>query len=145
MTDDMMTIREMRDRFGVTARALRFYEARGLLAPVRKGQKRLFTRDDRDRLKLIQRGKRIGFSLEEIRDLLDHYETSGTKLARLHHTYGVAEQRLEKLKEERESLTAAIRVLTAQLRWARGMIARLQGQTRQGQTTTPEPVAAPET
>lgn len=71
MTDETMTIREMCDAFEVTPRTLRFYEAKELLFPVREGQKRLFTRRDRARLKLILRGKRFGFSLEEIRQLLD--------------------------------------------------------------------------
>ena len=56
MTDDLMTIREMCDHFGVTARTLRFYEQKELLSPIREGQKRLFTRRDRARLKLILRG-----------------------------------------------------------------------------------------
>ena len=63
MTQDYMTIRQMCDLFGVTARTLRFYEAKELLAPVREGQKRLFTKRDRARLKLILRGKRFGFSI----------------------------------------------------------------------------------
>ncbi len=70
-----MTIREMCDAFDVTPRTLRFYEAKELLFPIREGQKRLFTRRDRARLKLILRGKRFGFSLEEIRQLLDLYDT----------------------------------------------------------------------
>ncbi len=73
MTDDVMTIREMCDAFDVTPRTLRFYEAKELLFPIRGGQKRLFTKRDRARLKLILRGKRFGFSLEEIRQLLDLY------------------------------------------------------------------------
>ena len=70
----LMTIREMCDTFGVTARTLRFYESKELLSPMRDGQKRLFTRRDRARLKLILRGKRFGFPLEEIRQLLDLYD-----------------------------------------------------------------------
>ena len=73
MTNDTMTIREMCDAFEVTPRTLRFYESKELLFPLRLGQKRLFTRRDRARLKLILRGKRFGFSLEEIRQLLDLY------------------------------------------------------------------------
>ena len=67
MTEETMTIREMCDSFGVTPRTLRFYEAKELLFPIREGQKRLFTNRDRARLKLIMRGKRFGFSLEDIR------------------------------------------------------------------------------
>jgi len=62
--DDLMTIRQMCDAFGVTPRTLRFYEAKELLSPLRRGTARLFTYRDRARLKLILRGKRFGFSLE---------------------------------------------------------------------------------
>ena len=71
MSEDVLTIREMCDAFDVTPRALRFYEAKELLFPMRQGQKRLYSRRDRARLKLILRGKRFGFSLEDIRQLLD--------------------------------------------------------------------------
>ena len=74
MTADTLTIRQMCDAFEVTPRTLRFYEAKELLFPLREGQKRLFTKSDRARLKLILRGKRFGFSLEEIRQLLDLYD-----------------------------------------------------------------------
>ena len=69
--DTTMTIREMCDLFEVTPRTLRFYEQKELLFPLRDGQKRLFTRRDRARLKRILRGKRFGFSLEDIRQLLE--------------------------------------------------------------------------
>ena len=68
------TIRQLCLEFGVTARALRFYEDRGLLQPDRRGQQRVFSPRDRARLQLILRGKRVGFSLAEIGDLLDLYD-----------------------------------------------------------------------
>lgn len=61
MTEDLMTIRQMCETFDVTARTLRFYESKELLAPIREGQKRLFTKKDRARLTLILRGKKIRF------------------------------------------------------------------------------------
>jgi len=67
---DMLTIREMCDAYRVTPRTLRFYEAKELISPVRAGSKRLYTKTDRARLQLILRGKRFGFSLEDIRQLL---------------------------------------------------------------------------
>ena len=70
MPNALLTIREMVDTFNVTARTLRFYEAKELLSPIREGQKRLFTKRDQARLKLILRGKRFGFALEEIRQLV---------------------------------------------------------------------------
>ena len=70
VTDDLHGIGEMCAAFGVTPRTLRFYEAKELLAPIREGQKRLYTRRCRARLALILQGKRFGFSLEDIRQLL---------------------------------------------------------------------------
>jgi DNA-binding transcriptional MerR regulator len=90
MTDDEMTIREMCDAFDVTPRTLRFYESKELLFPRRVGQKRLFTRRDRARLKLILRGKRFGFSLEEIRQLLDLYYVGDQQATQLEATLDVA-------------------------------------------------------
>ncbi len=74
MADSVLTIRQMCEEFQVTARTLRFYEAKELLSPIRERQKRLFTQRDRARLKLILRGKRFGFSLDSIRQLLDLYD-----------------------------------------------------------------------
>lgn len=74
MQEELMTIREMCDAFDVTPRTLRFYESRELIFPERRGQRRLYDRRDRARLTLILRGKRFGFSLEQIRQLLEFYE-----------------------------------------------------------------------
>lgn len=86
MTTDTMNIRDMCEAFDVTPRTLRFYEAKELLFPVREGQRRLFTKRDRARLKLILRGKRFGFSLEEIRQLLDLYHMGDSQLTQLSKT-----------------------------------------------------------
>ena len=80
-----LTIREMSEEFDVTARTLRFYEAKELLFPIREGQKRLFTKRDRARLKLIVKGKRFGFSLEEIRQLLELYDMGDQQQLSLIH------------------------------------------------------------
>ena len=71
--DKVNTITEMCKLFQVSARTLRFYESKELLFPIRSGQHRLFTKSDRGRMKLIMQGKRFGFSLEEIRQLLNLY------------------------------------------------------------------------
>jgi DNA-binding transcriptional MerR regulator len=88
MTDslDTLSIRQMCDAFDVTPRTLRFYEAKELLFPIRLGTRRLFTRADRARLTLILRGKRFGFSLEDIRQLLAMYERSSCARLRLPKT-----------------------------------------------------------
>ncbi|SFQ96450.1 MerR family transcriptional regulator [Poseidonocella sedimentorum] len=123
MTDDLMTIRQMCDAFDVTARTLRFYEAKELLAPVRVGTKRLFTRRDRARLKLILRGKRFGFSLEEIRQLLDMYDMEGQQHLQLRKSYELARERLSAMEAQRDELNEAIGELKDQLSWAESALA----------------------
>ncbi|GAA6206953.1 MerR family DNA-binding transcriptional regulator [Cognatishimia sp. WU-CL00825] len=123
MTEDYMTIRQMCDSYSVTPRTLRFYEAKELLFPVREGQKRLFTRRDRARLKLILRGKRFGFSLEEIRQLLDLYDMGDQQQTQLIRTYEIAQERLADLEQQREELDEAIEDLKEQLKWGEKMIA----------------------
>lgn len=130
MTDDLMTIRQMCDDFDVTPRTLRFYEDKELLFPVREGQKRLFTRRDRARLKLILRGKRFGFSLEEIRQLLDLYDAGDQQLTQLTRTYEIAQDRLADMIRRREDLDEAIADLERQLLWGSEIIANLKSPKR---------------
>ena len=125
MTEETMTIREMCDTFDVTPRTLRFYEAKELLFPVREGTKRLFTRRDRARLKLILRGKRFGFSLEDIRQLLDLYDTSDQNLAQMTRAFELGQERLLDMKRQREELTETIDELSQQLEWGEKLIASL--------------------
>ncbi|MGI9413896.1 MAG: MerR family transcriptional regulator [Hyphomicrobiales bacterium] len=68
------TITEVTREFGITTRTLRFYEAEGMLNPLRRGRSRLFSQRERTRLKLILRGKRLGLSLAEIREIIDMYD-----------------------------------------------------------------------
>ncbi|WP_421703414.1 MerR family transcriptional regulator [Aliiroseovarius sp.] len=126
MTDDLMTIREMCDAYGVTARTLRFYEAKELLSPIREGQKRLFTKRDRARLKLIMRGKRFGFALEEIRQLLDLYDMGDQQQTQLRKTFEIAQTHLETMEKQREELDVAIADLKEQLEWGAQMIASFE-------------------
>lgn len=127
MQDDVMTIREMCDAFGVTPRTLRFYEAKELLFPIREGQKRLFTRRDRARLKLILKGKRFGFSLEDIRQLLELYDLGDQQLTQLTRAYELARERLADMIRQRDELNEAIIDLTQQLKWGEEMIVSLTG------------------
>jgi len=107
-TETKMTIREMCDAFDVTPRTLRFYEAKELLFPERDGQKRLFTKRDRARLKLILRGKRFGFKLEEIRQLLDLYHVGDQQQTQMNRTLEIARDRLSDLEGQRDVLESAI-------------------------------------
>jgi DNA-binding transcriptional MerR regulator len=121
---DLMTIREMCDAYDVTPRTLRFYEAKELLSPLREGTRRLFTRRDRARLKLILRGKRFGFSLEDIRQTLDLYGPDGSDAAQRKRAYELAVERLAVMQAQRAELDVAIAELTAELSEAeaRGLI-----------------------
>jgi DNA-binding transcriptional MerR regulator len=114
MTTDLMTIREMCKTYDVTPRTLRFYEAKELLAPVRDGTKRLFTRRDRARLTLILRGKRFGFSLEDIRQTLDLYDRDGDAAQR-QRACEIARGRLVLMEAQRAELDVAIDELKAEL------------------------------
>jgi len=121
-----MTIREMCDAFGVTPRTLRYYESKELLFPQRRGQHRLFTRRDRARLKLILRGKRFGFSLEEIRQLLDLYHTDDQQITQLSRTLEIARQRLADLEAKGAELDEAITDLREQIDWGVRMVDALK-------------------
>ena len=114
---EFLTIGEMCRAFDVTPRTLRFYEAKELIFPVREGQKRLFGRRERARLKLILRGKRFGFSLEEIRQLLNMYDLDNQGTAQLQKVYELATHRLSAMESQRDELTEAIEDLREQLKW----------------------------
>tara|TARA_R110002051_G_scaffold36609_6_gene79336 strand:- start:12949 stop:13398 length:450 start_codon:yes stop_codon:yes gene_type:complete len=118
MTTDTMNIRDMCAAFDVTPRTLRFYEAKELLFPIRDGQRRLFTKRDRARLKLILRGKRFGFSLEEIRQLLDLYHMDDGQQTQLSKTYEMAERHLAQMQAQKAELEEAIGEMKTQMRWA---------------------------
>ena len=122
MTDTPMTIREMSDAFQITPRTLRFYDAKELLFPMREGQKRLFTKRDRARLKLILRGKRFGFSLEEIRQLLEMYDVSDPEQTQLKETYAIAQKHLQELKNKRDELDEVIADFEDQIKWGESIL-----------------------
>ena len=122
--DDLLNIRQMCDAFDVTPRTLRFYEAKELIAPLRRGTARLYTYRDRARLKLILRGKRFGFSLEDIRQLLDMYDRApGQQEAQLRRTYELAADRLAQMERQRAELDEAIAELKEQMAWGGSVLA----------------------
>jgi DNA-binding transcriptional MerR regulator len=125
MTEKTLTIREMCEAYDVTPRTLRFYEAKELLFPIREGQKRLFTKSDRGRLKLILRGKRFGFSLEEIRQLLDLYNLGDQQQTQFARAYDVARDRLADMQGQRDALDEAIADLKNQMKWGEKMLASM--------------------
>jgi DNA-binding transcriptional MerR regulator len=99
-----------------------FLRSQGTSVPRREGQKRLFTRRDRARLKLILRGKRFGFSLEEIRQLLDLYYVGDQQATQLEATLDVARQRLTDMERKRDELTAAVDDLREQMKMVEDML-----------------------
>jgi DNA-binding transcriptional MerR regulator len=125
MTTETLNIREMCDVFDVTPRTLRFYEAKELLFPIREGQKRLFTKRDRARLKLILRGKRFGFSLEDLRQLLDLYHMTDGQEAQLSKSYVLAEGHLAAMEAQKAELEEAIAELKEQMAWGAEKLSKL--------------------
>jgi DNA-binding transcriptional MerR regulator len=121
---ELMTIRQMSEVYDVTPRSLRFYEAKALLNPIRNGTRRLYTRTDRARLHLILRGKRFGFSLDEIRETLDLYDPTGGNTAQQQKAYELAVKRLAEMEAQRAELDLAIAELKAALgdAKARGLV-----------------------
>lgn len=115
MNDSRLTIRQMCDLFSVTPRTLRFYEAKELLFPERIGQRRLFTGRDQARMKLIQRGKRFGFSLEDIRQLLGLYSIGDGQFLQVSRTLEIAGERLLEMERRRNELNSAIGELKSQI------------------------------
>lgn len=119
---ETFSIRQMCDTFEVTPRTLRFYEQKELLAPERQGTRRLYTRRDRARLTLILRGKRFGFSLEDIRQLLEMYDREGSE-SQVVRTCELAKARLVQMEAQRAEMDAAIAELRAEIAKGAAMIA----------------------
>ncbi|MDG2096854.1 MAG: MerR family DNA-binding transcriptional regulator [Paracoccaceae bacterium] len=126
MSEKFMTIREMCEEFQVTARTLRFYEAKELISPIRVGQTRQYTHKDRGRLKLILQGKRFGFALEEIRQLLDLYNLGDQQYTQFVKTYEKAKERLNVMISQRDELTEAIEDLRRHLDLGKKELDRMQ-------------------
>jgi DNA-binding transcriptional MerR regulator len=98
------SISQLAQEFGVTTRTIRFYEEKGLVHPLRQGQKRLFTPADRVRIKLILRGKRIGMTLQESVELIDMYEPQRNNSRQLHSLISTVEERRATLLQQRSDI-----------------------------------------
>src|SRR5258705_292907 len=107
------SISDLAREFDVTPRAIRFYEDQGLLAPRRDGQRRIYTPRDRTRLKLTLRGKRLGLSLSEIRELIDMYEPGRDERPKLQRFLAVLESHKESLEQQRADIEAQLTELQA--------------------------------
>ena len=106
--EQLLTVTEFAEQFGLTARALRFYEDKGLIAPRRLGTTRVFSARDRARMILILRGKRLGFSLNAIKDYLDLYDADPTQASQLKHLLESLAQRREQLIAQRQAIDEAL-------------------------------------
>lgn len=119
------SIGELCDEFGVTARALRFYEDEALISPERRGTQRLYTDRDRARLAWILRGKRVGLSLADIKELLDLYDIGDGRETQRVKTIERCQEQVDKLQRQRVDIDATIHELDE-------FIALLKGETKEG-------------
>jgi DNA-binding transcriptional MerR regulator len=107
VSKELVTVNEVAEELGVTPRALRFYEEKGLVVPLRAGNTRVYTRRDRGRLMLVLRGKRLGFSLAEIKEYLDLYNVDRGNVRQLRLLLTKVRERRALLAEQRKALDAA--------------------------------------
>ena len=119
---DVFTIRDLTKEFGVSARTLRFYEEKGLVDPARRGEQRLYTRRDRARLAYVLAGKAVGFSLEEVREMLDLYDVGDGQVTQLKVALKKFDERIERLERQKSEIDRVIAELT---RASDGMKAKL--------------------
>jgi len=115
MTDSQKTfsISDLSKEFDVTTRSIRFYEDQGLMKPTRRGQTRIYSPQDRVRLKLILRGKRLGFSLAETRRLFDLYDADRSSVQQLHTMLSLIDEKKEHLQQQMEDITVVLMELSS--------------------------------
>ncbi|HJV07407.1 MAG TPA: MerR family DNA-binding transcriptional regulator [Chromobacteriaceae bacterium] len=118
------TISDLAREFDVTTRTIRFYEDQGLLEPARQGQRRIYSRRDRIRLMLILRGKRIGLSLQEIRELFDLYDADDNNASQLQEFIRLLQQRERQLLDQMEDIRLVLKEITQQRQQCERLLAR---------------------
>ena len=120
--DETQTITELARDFGVTTRTIRYWESHGLISPAREGGNRIYSKRDRTRLKLALRGKRLGLSLAEIKELIDMYDTVEDESTQLVSFLGALEQRRAALEQQRDDIEAVLKEITRFERQCRDML-----------------------
>ena len=108
MSEPTFSIAELSREFDITPRTIRYYEDQGLLFPQRSGQQRVYGKRDRTRLKLTLRGKRLGLSLAECKDLIDMYDTAQDESTQLTKFLTALTQRKASLEQQREDIEAVL-------------------------------------
>ena len=122
------TIGELAKEFDVSLRTLRFYENKNLLNPRRDGVTRIYSRRDRARLKLVLMGKRVGFSLTEIKDMLDLYDLKDGRSTQLKVSLKRFNEQIDLLQKQKEDVEQAIDELSRTVNIVEGMLAEKEGQ-----------------
>lgn len=112
-TQDNFSISDLAREFDVTTRSIRFYEDRGLLSPERRGQTRIYHQKDRVRLKLILRGKRLGFTLAETKTLFDMYDRDGSSVNQLQIMLKLIEDKKLALRQQLDDIKVVLHELNA--------------------------------
>lgn len=111
--DDYIRIGDMAKKYDVTLRTLRFYEDKGLINPKREGSTRLYSRKDESKLKLIMLGRKVGFSLRDVKQMLDLYDPNGPNIKQLRLTLDKSEKQLARLEKQKAALDEAMKDLTS--------------------------------
>ncbi|ORE93664.1 MerR family transcriptional regulator [Stappia sp. 22II-S9-Z10] len=111
MKDTFYTVTQLADELGMTARAVRFYEQKGLIQPQRAGSTRVYTERERARLILVQRGKRLGFSIQDIKEYLDLYEADRTGAEQLCALLRGVRKRIKRLEDQSAALALTLEEL----------------------------------
>lgn len=112
-TQDSFSIGDLSKEFDITTRSIRFYEDQGLILPERRGQTRIYAQKDRVRLKLILRGKRLGFTLAETKTLFDMYERDGSSVNQLQTMLRLIDDKKLALRQQLEDIKVVLHELTA--------------------------------
>jgi DNA-binding transcriptional MerR regulator len=129
--NDRSSIGDLAREFDVTPRAIRFYEDEGLLSPRREGSRRVYSKRDYVRLKLILRGKRLGFSLAEVREMLELYDLAPDERPQLEKFIAALAARREQLERQREEIDEVLEEIRGFERHSKKLLSARSGRRRQ--------------